>query len=306
MRTAMRHRDPGTGPGVGAASRLPCRPATGSGRLMRLIAITLAVCALTTTAPAAPPATPPSTASSSTAPPSGTPPAAASRPTAEAASVTASPTPPIAIGLRLASGERALPTRVYARDATVTLYDSELEEPAGSSGSILRVGLDVYLDADGKTYSGHALVPLGASARVGRKSALPWRRDLARFHFPGADPLHRAALTTAARFAFARQPELLYADHTASVATSTARWATVPRGSRGLGLAEPLVPLEQTRLRERLRREALRGGHERLTADPRVASPAVVPGSGYFQRARRLGPVIGLPGGPQRAGFGRR
>jgi hypothetical protein len=263
---------------------------------MRLNAWVLAACALAIEALAGPPTTPPATA----------PPATGSRPPAEATADTAAPVPPAAIDLRLASGERALPTRVYAGDATVTLYASELDGPAGSSDSILRVGVDVYLIAEGKAYSGHALVPLGGSARAGRKAALALRRELARFDFPGADPLQRTALATAARFALARQPELLYADVTASVAMTTARPAAVPRGSRGLGLAEPLVPLEQTRLRERLRREAIRHGHERLTPGTGGASPAVVPRSGYFKRGRRLGPVVGLPGGPQRAGFGRR
>jgi hypothetical protein len=256
----------------------------------------LAACALAIEALAGPPTTPPATA----------PPATGSRPPAEAAAVTASPVPPTAIDLRLASGERALPTRVYAGDATVTLYAGELDGSAGSSEAILRVGVDVYLIAEGKGYSGHALVPLGGPARVGRPAALALRRELARFDFPGADPMRRAALTTAARFALARQPEQLYADHPANVATSTARPPVVPRGSRSFGLAEPLVPLEQTRFRERLRRASVRPRHEHPTPNPGGVSPTVVPVGGYFQRARRLGPVVGLPGGPQRAGFSRR
>lgn len=275
---------------------------------MRWVSWMLAACALATDGLAAPPTTPPGTAPPATVPASATAPSGEPQAPAETASDIAWPTasPPAAIGLRLASGERALPTRVYADDATVTLYAGEIDGPAGSRGSILRVGVDVYLIAEARTYSGHVLVPLDVSDRVGREAALALRRDLARFDFPGADSSRRAALVAAARFALARQPERLYAEDPASVAMSTRRPPALSRRSLSLGLAEPLVPLEQTRLRERLRREAVRAGHERLTQDPGGVSSTVVPGSSYFQRARRLGPVVGLPGGPQRSGFGRR
>jgi hypothetical protein len=215
-------------------------------------------------------------------------------------------TTPAAMSLRLSSGERALPRRVYARDATVTLHDAVLAEPTGSNGGILRVGVDVYLLAERSAHSGHALVPLDAPTRIGREAAFRWRRDLARFEFPDADPLRRPSLETAARFALSRQPAQLYVGVPANRAVPSADPSAAPDELRGAGLGAPMVPVEQTRLRERLRRESARRAHESLTPGPGAALPAAVWGSGYFQRARRLGPIVGLPGGPQRAGFGRR
>jgi hypothetical protein len=198
------------------------------------------------------------------------------------------------------------PTRVFTDDAIVTLHSPTVAESWGSSAVQLATAVEVYVDADGRSYAGVAQIPATLIAVDGGAPLLSWQRERIALEFPGLPGERLRTVREAATLAFARRPALAGLDEVAGPAT--VRRLAPLADSRALVIrrSDSAAALGQMRRREALRREPSQRVYERLTTDPRAAPAPVTPRQRYFDRTRRLGPTLGPSRGLYRGGIGRR
>ena len=204
------------------------------------------------------------------------------------------------------SALEAFPTRVFTSDAIVTVHSPELLTGDDRARPQLRTAVDVYVDADGRSYSGTALVPASVIAIDHEPALLAWRRDRIVFDFPDCPAARVDRLTTAAGFAFDRRPAQSRLSGMAD--RDTIRRPTPLASSRSLVIrrTDGASALDPALRREATRREAVQREYERLTTEPQARPRPVTPRQRYFDRSRRFGPVLGPSRGLSRGSIGRR
>jgi hypothetical protein len=205
-----------------------------------------------------------------------------------------------------ASALDAFPTRVFTSDAIVSVHSPELLTGDDPARPRLRTAVDVYIDADGRSYRGTAMMPASVIAIDRQPALLAWRRDRIVFDFPDCPVARVDRLTAAAGFAFERRPaqsrlsDLADRDSSRRLTPLASSSALVIRRTNGASALDPALR------REAVRREAIQREYDRLTAEPQARPRPVTPRQRYFDRSRRFGPVLGPSRGLTRGSIGRR
>ena len=230
-------------------------------------------------------------------------PAPATTATATAATATTTTVSPPTVE---ASALEAFPTRVFTSDAIVTVHSPELLTAAGTGEPRLRTAVDVYVDADGRSYSGTAFVPASVVATDQTPALLTWQREQIVFDFSDCPASRVEGLTAAAGFAFDRRSAdsrlggIAEGDTIRRLTPLAASRALVIRRTDGASALDPALR------REAVRREAIQRQYDRLTTEPQARPRPVTPRQRYFERSRRFGPVLRPSGGLSRGSIGRR
>lgn len=199
--------------------------------------------------------------------------------------------------------EGVFPTRVFTRDAIVTLHRPSIETRTADD-VLMRTAVDVFLDVDRRSYAGEALVPANLVQGDGTATLLALRREGILFDFPGAAE-RSETLSAAAGFAFARQPTL-WRFNGLPAGGELRRVTPVPDSRRlVVDRSDGARALAGAREREALRREQQERLYERLTTEPQVAPKPLTARDRYLQRTGRYGPRSRTTRGLGRSGMGR-